>query len=431
MPDLSRRILCRVAFILLCIAPTICVGMYAVMTHWRRERAELYRFWETRILQETGFQATLGAIEPGKRGDIVFLDLVLSDPETKDEVVRARRVHVAPAGKRGWVIEVAYPELAAQRVSRLWEPLYDRLRASRGPGDWSGLISANHVTLRRGEQADSLAQFECQFGAGPSGGFAQLEFLLEGSGMTERARVRVNRNRDKTPPETTVFVQTGSHPLPCSAFAEFIPALRHFGQGAQFQGKSAWRLSSEGWRGENLEGTISNIDLASMVTNLFPHHLWSGRCDLEIRRAEFESGRLVAAEGVLGGDDGTLSRTLLLAASERLGWKLSRDLPPGDRIRYRRLGLDFRIDPSGLVIRGRCGSPTVILDNEQGPLVWDHPESAQVVDLVRVLVPDTRHQVPATRQTAWLTNHLPVPSYAPSSRSAQLPPESPPVRLRE
>jgi hypothetical protein len=433
MPDLSRRLLCRVMFVLLCIGPTICVGMYAVLAHWQRERDELYRYWETRILQETGFQATLASIEPGKRGDMVFRDVILSDPETKEEVVRVRRVHLAPAGQRGWVVDVSYPELAAHQLARLWEPLYDRLRSSRGPGDWSGFVAAHHVTLRRGDEADSLSQFECQFGSGPSGGFAQMEFLLDGYGMTERARVRVHRHRDKSPPETTVFIQTGPRPLPCSALAEFVPALRFLGKEAHFQGQSEWRLGSSGWRGERFEGKVSNIDFATLVTDLFPHHLWSGRGELEIRRAEFEAGRLISAEGILLGEAGTISLSLLGGAIEQLGWKISQQLPSDHRLRYRRLGFDFRIDPNGLVLRGRCGSPGVILENDQGPLVWEHPQGtpAQVVDLVRVLVPETRHQVPATRQTAWLTNHLPVPAYEPSSRNARLPPDSPPVRLRE
>ena len=432
MPDLSRRLLCRVAFVLLCIGPTIYVGMYAVAAHWRRERAALYQFWETRIRQETGFQAEVASIELGNRDDILFHELVLSDPETQEVVARVRRVHIAPAGKRGWVVDVAYPEIPAHQVARLWEPLYDRLRASRGPGDWSGFVSAKNVTLQRGSDADTLSQFECQFGSSPSGGFAQMEFLLDGYGMTERARIRVHRHRDKHPPETTVFLQTGPGLLPCSAFAEFVPALRHFGKEAHFQGKSEWRLNSEGWRGERFEGKIAIVDMSALVTNLFSHHLWSGTCDLEIRRAEFEAGRLVSAEGIMTGEGGTLSRSLFTGAITQFGWKSSQDeVLQASRLRYHRLGLDFRIDTSGLVIRGRCGSPGVILENEQGPVLWDNPQPAQVVDLVRVLVPETQHHVPATRQTAWLTNLLPVPNYVPPDRNAQLHPESRPVRLRE
>jgi hypothetical protein len=55
----------------------------------------------------------------------------------------------------------------------------------------------------------------------------------------------------------------------------------------------------------------------------------------------------------------------------------------------------------------------VILENDQGPVIWDNPQPAQVVDLVRILVPETRHHVPATRQTSWLTNLLPFPATSP------------------
>ncbi len=432
MPDLSRRLLCRVGFVLLCLAPTICVGMCAITVHWNRQQDALYQQWKTRILQETGFRADIASIELGNRGDMVFHDLALTDPETNALVVRVRRVHIAPAGKRGWVVEAAYPEIPADQVDRLWEPLYDRLRSSRGPGDWSGLVSAHNVTLRQEGRSHTLSQFECQFGGSPSGGFAQMEFLLDGYAMTERARIRVHRNRDKVPPETTVFVQTGPSPLPCSAFTEFIPALGRLGPEAQFQGKSEWRLGKEGWRGERFEGKLTRIDMSALITDVFSHHLWAGECDLEIRRAEFEAGRLVGAEGIMTGEEGTLSRSLYAGAMAEFGWKSSQDEAlEGARLRYRRLGFDFRIDTTGMLIRGRCGSPGVILENDQGPVIWDNPQPAQVVDLVRILVPETRHHVPATRQTSWLTNLLPVPSYEPSSRNAHLPPDAPPVRLRE
>jgi hypothetical protein len=169
MPDLSRRLLCRVAFVLLCIAPTICVGMYAIAAHWNRERDALYHQWTTRIRQETGFQAEVGSIELGNRGDIVFHDLSLTDPETEALVVRVRRVHIAPAGKRGWVVEAAYPEIPAHQVARLWEPLYDRLRASRGPGDWSGLVSAHNVTLQRDGKSIRCPNSNASLGGVPVG----------------------------------------------------------------------------------------------------------------------------------------------------------------------------------------------------------------------------------------------------------------------
>ena len=84
--------------------------------------------------------------------------------------------------------------------------------------------------------------------------------------------------------------------------------------------------------------------------------------------------------------------------------------------RFDELAADFTLDAGGLSIRGACGksrsgivmqsgSNVLLAESTAGPL--------SPVALVRMLVPDNRVQVPATRQTDWLLHILPLPD-APS-----------------
>ena len=156
----SRRVLCRLGFVLCCLVPTVAVCWWSWHARQERQLRQLHASWEQWILAETGLRGVAEHIQVGRRGDVLLSNLVLSDPETRAEVARIRQVHAAPAGERGWVLDVSYPVIPARQLARLWEPLYDRLRIARGSDSWSGLISARNVTLVQGEQNSSLSHWE-------------------------------------------------------------------------------------------------------------------------------------------------------------------------------------------------------------------------------------------------------------------------------
>ena len=63
---------------------------------------------------------------------------------------------------------------------------------------------------------------------------------------------------------------------------------------------------------------------------------------------------------------------------------------------------------NGIIMRS--GTETLLSDSTRG--------AAPVVAIIQMLVPDSRVQVPATRQTDWLLNLLPVPDIVPGDPQA-------------
>jgi hypothetical protein len=168
--------------------------------------------------------------------------------------------------------------------------------------------------------------------------------------------------------------------------------------------------------------------LSTLITDVFAHHLLTGKATIDVRQARFENGRLIAAEGEVQSENGLVSRSLLDGAAEHLGWQIAEQVSEKSetRFRYVKLQFDFHLDESGLTVHGKCGEPNVIMLGETGPLAWESGKLIPVTNFVRLLVPDSTHQVPATRQTAWLSNLLPVPSIAPEHTAIR--PDNPPLR---
>jgi hypothetical protein len=431
MTEPHRRLLCRVLFIMMGLVPTAVVTTWAAWTHVTRAEETARGYWQSRLLQELGLAARMSDIREGPRGDVVFDELSLRDPETDALIAAVRRAHLAPTGERGWLLDTAYVEVPSDQLLRLWTPVYDRLRRSRGTSDWSGLVMAQHVTLQRPALTQSLSQVECQFGESRSGAFAQIEFLVAGLNMSERGRLVITRERKQDRPQTVLVLQTGPRPLPCSLASASLPALERLGPSCHFAGSARFRLTDQGWQGESLQGQLSSLDLARLLSDLFPQHLLHGQATVDIREATFADGRLTAAEGTLRASEGVVNRHLLESAGKWLEWRIAESVTssPESRLRFAELHVDFRIDSSGLTLHGRCGEPGVILLAIDGPLAWEAGKSVPVTNLVRTLVPDSIHQVPATRQTAWLAQILPVPRLEPGSTSSNRV-DAPPLRMK-
>jgi hypothetical protein len=89
----------------------------------------------------------------------------------------------------------------------------------------------------------------------------------------------------------------------------------------------------------------------------------------------------------------------------------------------------FTLDEKGFTLHGQCESApaSTILKSDGGPLLVGSGDAAlPIVALIRVLVPDSQIQVPATRQTDWLLQVLPVPDVLPRDPNA-----APHARLRD
>ena len=297
-------------------------------------------------------------------------------------------------------------------------------------------LAAGELTLRGGDGAQTLTELEGSVESLAGGTQAAASFRLAGTDTPQPIRIRLIRNRQTAPPASAFELDTGGGAVPCNLLAMGLPGLEQLGARSRLRGYIWASQASDdqqpaGWNGE-LVGQIFDVDLDDLVTGRFPHKL-SGTAQLTVQSARFRGGRLEEAEGTLFAGPGVISRSLLDAAAARLG--LVRDAQPqapGDLVPYEQLALAFSIDSRGLKLQGRCpaSAPGAILTAREGRLLSEPAQQPQpVLALLRTLVPASRHQVPATRQTDWLIGHLPVPDVAPPpGTESQLPQAR--VRLR-
>jgi hypothetical protein len=452
--DRTRRRVCLGGFLLLGVLPALLAGGWCLS----RNLPGCVQTEADQLGRQLGLDVKLGGVKYLRPGATLYEDLEASDPETGKTVFRCRLLEVA----RQWstneqgqrratvVMTVSQPEVEATALDRIWQCLQRTLEGFSGRLDADLRLSAAELTLCAARNSQTLTDVEGLMETLPGGTHAQLHFRLVGADTPEPARIRLVRNRQVSPPASGFELYTGGGELPCSVLAMGVSELRPLGPRCRFRGYIWANETPDGWEGE-VTGQLMELDLGSLITDHFPHRL-SGIGEATIQRARLRHGRLEEGSGILVAGPGTIDRSLLAAAVDRLGLVAGTGLSPrplgegqgegtgmsprplgegrgeGERIRYEQLAMAITLDAQGLRLRGRCttAEPGTILSDGRSRLLGEPLQGPQPVSaLVQTLVPQSIVQVPASRQTDWLLRHLPVPDVAPLSGA-----EPPTARLR-
>jgi hypothetical protein len=436
MHDRTRRLLCRLGFLLLCVLPTLAVAARIAVVRSPAYIAARRAECERRISDALGLAVTVRAAHQLLQGDTKLEDVVFTEPETGAPIGRIR--HLEFGYRDGQLIVLAsQPEIEGQQVWRLWESLHERvLRACRteAPG---AQIYAGEVTIRQadGQRATTLTDVCGRLNTTEAGPQATLEFREVALQMSEPAQLKITRNRQVQPPATRWELNTRSTALPCSLLADYLEMLRNLGEEATFQGTIEAMPTAEGWEGE-IAGRFRDVDLDRVTGSLKLRHRLGGAAELVFRRATFREGRLIDAAGDVTCNGGAVSRSLLYQANESLGLvAASRVMTPqaNTLMLFRELKLGFTLDKGGIQIAGQCDSagPGVVMTDESGPLLSSQSrEAVQVTALVRTLAPDTGEQVPANYEAYQLLHVLPIPAENDTMRSETARPLYSPLRLQ-
>jgi len=411
----TRRLICRLAFLLLCLLPTVAVtgwiGIIRLPAYQSARRAS----WQRELSRQWGLVVSLDAVRHPRRG-VTLLDSVrLQDPETGKLIASIRQIEIGDRGD-GWVVLAAQPEVQSDQIYRLWEAFHERFLRSDSPSESSILLHAGELTIRRDDQTGSstLSDVRCRWTRAGDGPRISFEFRDVALPTAEPVQLRVTRNRQLSPPATRWELDTRSTPLPCSLLADQVPVLRWLGDDGTYQGTVDVVCSPSGWHGE-LAGRFRNVDLERLVTERYEHKL-SGTAEVLFRRARFQNGKLSDAAGDVICGGGVVSRSLLAQADRTLGLVADsrvRALEADTLWRYRELRFGFDITANGLRLVGHCQNvgEGVVMADQYGPLLRDRPqEIAQVVALVQTLAAPNGEQVPATAEAYQLLHVLPIPS---------------------
>jgi hypothetical protein len=436
--DRTRYRICLAGFAILCVLPTLVIGGWCV----GRRLPGCARAEAERLGQQLGITVKLGGLKHVRPGVMLYEGLELGDPETGQTVLRCRLLEITQDSADGQpeqpgqprtvlTVKAAQPEVEAASLHRVWQCLQRILEGSCGKLDADLRLAAAEVTLRAADGSQTMTNVEAAIETLPAGTRAEVHFRLAGVETPEPIGIRLVRNRQVSPPASGFELYTGGGELPCNVLAMGLEELKPLGTRCCFRGYIWANEATDGWEGE-VTGQLVNLDLGRLVTDHFPHKL-TGNGQLTIQSARFRHGRLEEGNAMMTAGPGTIDRSLLAAAADRLNLVVGKEPSlDGNSIPYEELALSATFDAKGIRLGGRCkaGKPGTILSDGRDGLLGEPSQPQSVASLVQTLVPQSAVQVPASRQTDWLLHHLPVPEVMPRPGDEAIPPQAW-LRLKE
>jgi len=427
MHEGTRRQLCRLLFVVLCLAPTAWVCGLVGFRHSSLGAAARRTAWETAVFDRLGIEARIERAVEVAPGITVLEGVELWDPDGDRRLAIVRLLEVFHSDEL-LALRASQPLVEPGQLDRLAEVLHDRvLRGPPLPHDCE--IYVTELTLAGGKHAHTLTHVRCTFPTNDSGPSALIEFQVAGVDMTAPAELHVVRNRQTSPPVTGWRLRTGSKPLPCSLLAEYVTPLQQIGPDATFVGSLWIERSDDGWNGE-LSGTLDGVGLSELLKP-FPHKL-SGQAEVELKRVRLRDGKLEEIAGKIQSPGGVISHSLITGLQQAFNLPPADDAADADArlLKYEQLAFAFELDRAGLRVVGACEGHENALVATSDRVLLGQPanEVLPAVALTRALVPNGDLQVPASRQTDLLLRTLPLPdSLAPARTAGQ---GYAPLRLR-
>lgn len=426
--DNTRMLICRAAFVALCVVPTCGVVAWCVAV-----RGDGYRATHERAIHDAlGWRVQIEGVSLPKPGLTLYQGLEISDADDSQLLAEAPFLEVR-AGDDGTVLALPFPATAnGLRLDAILRSGELLLRSVDEGESWT--LAAQNVTVHLKSGDQTLAGCTGTLERDEQGARLSLSFGLAESKPPDAAAAKMEMTiadaSDAASPCSVSFT-TGGAPLPCTLVGSYWPAALRLGSAATFEGRVAATRSAGHWNAE-LAGTFHNVDLSRLLES-FPHKL-TGVAEINIERAKIVDGRIEQAAGKLVAGPGIISRSLVHAAQQHLGLEPSRQTLLGrdNHLVFRELNLAFDIDQRGLLLRGEFSkAPGAVLVDEKLVLVRQGAsERVPVVNLLRTLVPQSSVHVPATRETSPLAALLPVPALTPQAGQEESLPQARAISIR-
>jgi len=414
--DRTRRWICRVLFILGGVLPMACVAAWAAVVH-SASHLEAVR---QQVAEVLGLDIRLASVSYPQRGVMLLEGLELADSEDGESLASIRAAEII-SDEKSHTIVLSQPDVNVARPGWLWTLIGSRLRhrADQGPLR----LAASELTLRFRGGAATLIDSSAHVESTSEGNTLTAAFRLADVPATEPVRLRIERSSAGGPSANSFELDAQAAALPCSILTAILERRNSLGEKSTLRGAIRATEMPDGWQGE-FSGRLENVDLNDLVTDQFPHRL-SGKATLTVDKAVVHSGRLEEFHGTISAGPGIVSDSLLASAADNLKMRREGLRTAISTTDYEELSAAFDLDARGLVVRGTCKDnlPGIVTRGREGAILRQSKGGPlPVVALVKTLVPDSQTQVPATRQTDWLLNLLPIPDVLPHDPSA--PPEA-------
>ena len=414
----TRRFICRAAFLIFGVVPLAAAVSWAAVVNSAGHLSAV----REQLADRLGMAVSLNSVVYPQPGVMLLEGLQLRDPDTDQVIATVRTVQVEQHADHELVV-LSQGELNIVAAGNLNRLVNQALRPSvdTKTGDRPIRIIAGDLIVRWPGGVQTLTDTQANIGANDNAKSLSASFHLANLPMP--LKLQIERTSESQNRGTKITLDTGDAPLPCSLLCAVLNRDNRLGPQSTLRGKLQASEMPDGWQAEFV-GQLEQIDLNAAITDQFPHQL-SGMATLDVKHAVVHAGRLEQFQGTVQAGPGIVSSSLVAAAAEMLGMRREftqiYQPPAADgRISYEALAADLRLENGRLIVNGRCGGKTgIVLRGKDGTILSESTAGpVSMVALVKMLVPDSRVQVPATRQTDWLLKLLPIPDIVPHDSQA-------------
>ena len=415
----TRRWLCRIGFLVLCLAPTLLVGAAAVRFRSASYLEARREEWAAVLSDKLGLDVQIAGLSYPLWNTALLEQVVLRDPETHEEVVRTRYVEVVFDEGR-WQIIAGQPEINATALPLLVELLNYRLLKGQSLQLAPLAFEARELTLHGPSVAQTFQHVRAELLTTETGKRADVKFQIAGVESKVPLQLTIDRQRSSGGAKTICRLDTHDALLPCGSLLPLGPWLEQLGAEATFQGAATQEQTTAGAT-TDIAGTFRDVDLDRLIAAEFPHHKLTGWADVQLARLKLAGGKIVEMNGTLQTRrGGVISRTLLVAAQEQLDLKPA--APPklhdDSLVRYSHLAFGFQLDHEGLSLSGDTG--VIMASAAAGTLLVEPQRTVMpAVCIMKAFSPESDLQVPATAAARTLFDLLPLPALISPERDAR------------
>ncbi len=402
MHQSTQRLLCRVAFLLGCVVPTLCTLSWIAY----RQSSWSVAAVEEQLSETVGLKCRIGRYFNPHPTKWVFQDVRLEragQDAIRLPVLKAQLVDGT------WQLAADRADVAWHARHRLWETMQETLLLGRtgnhpvelrvGEVRFSGtaMPSLASLTVRYDQQAKPNLSSTARVGTLPDA--PALELTLQ-AGPTAPWRVQLATER-----------------VALAHLGQVLPQLKDLGPDAYYEGSMIFELNPSGPRVE-LAGIFHQIDLQQALASRFAQH-GAGGANLYVESAVIQGESLHRAHGFLLAENGQVATRLVERAARHLRLRTAELTQERDLLAFSQLAIEFRLDQGRMTLSGHCDKtrpgmpPGTMLAGLSQPLVLESDVTIlPATHLASVLCEEHEATVPASQASVDLARWLTVPQVA-------------------
>jgi len=406
MHETTQRRVCRTAFVVGCVLPTLCAVAWIAFLHrpWRGND------WQRMLQQRLHVRATVGEIRSPRPGVTQLLDVQFADLRSERSLGSIGELRI-----ESWksLLVADRLEISAAQLPAFATAIATWISAEAMPAMQLQAESL-HVVGPDGKSFELKNVRLRSFTSNHT--HKQMELQAEGQGGS--IQLVVEHHAGQAEPMVLASLDTGEERLPAWLFADLVPGFQRCSD-AQFTGVLRVESLSQQLVG-NMHGRLEEIALEPWFDSAGFDRL-EGTANLELETLQWQNRRMSVLQGRLRAGAGKINRSLLAKLTKLLVCGPGNMLARAENgtvdpwLDFDELACNFQISSAGITLFGACdldesrASGCLLAAGGQPLLLQPACRDVPLGRLVQVLMLPGTSWVPATVEASRMADGLPLP----------------------